>query len=56
MARYIALLVACLAAALLCVLKAIQRDAFSLWDVGYYLAALATLLCLGRIFQWIHSG
>lgn len=56
MARYIALSVACLIAALVCVWNAIERDTFSLWDVGYYLAALGALLCLGRMFQKINSG
>jgi hypothetical protein len=56
MARSIALSVACLIAALVCVRNAIERDAFSLWDVGYYLAALGALLCLGRMFQKLHNG
>ena len=53
MTHPLALLVAFLVAALLCVRKAVERDSFSLWDVGYYLAALGVILCVGRL---VHKG
>lgn len=44
-------LVLCLLAAAGSIFKAASRDAFSLWDVGYYLAILGALLCIERLVQ-----
>lgn len=51
MLRSLLLLIVCVGLALLCVTRAIARDAFSLWDAGYYLSALGALLALGRVLE-----
>lgn len=47
---YMLLLVLSVLATLFCVLQALARDSFSLWDVGYYICALEVVLCARRLF------
>jgi hypothetical protein len=44
------LLGASVLAAVICVTRAFASDAFSLWDVGYYLSALGIILSLRSLF------
>lgn len=51
MKRNLTLLLTCLALTLLCVRNAAASPAFSLWDAGYYLGALGTVLCMQSLLR-----